>query len=83
MKLEKKNILTIFFWLISIMGIAFIPYIIIDNILEYIFTNKKAYDVDMIESVVYTLLIVVIIMTKRFKGKKIFYNSNLLRFLRC
>jgi len=75
MTLEKKKIVPVLFWLISIMGIAFIPYIIIDNILEYIFTNKKAYDVDMIESVVYTLLIIVIIMTKRFKGKK-----NLLQF---
>ena len=74
MTLEKKNILPVFFWLVSIIVEIFIANIIIKTIYVYIFMYKETYWY-ILETVVYTIFGIAVIVFKRFKE-----NKSLLQF---
>ena len=74
MKLEKKKIVPVLFWLVSIIVEIFIANIIIKTIYVYIFMYKETYWY-ILETVVYTIFGIVVIVFKRFKE-----NKSLLQF---
>ena len=71
---NKKKILTVFYWFISVIVEAFIAFFIIDIIYVYIFMYKEEYW-SIILTIVYTVLGIAVITFKRFKE-----NKNLLQF---
>ncbi|EPF36397.1 CPBP family intramembrane glutamic endopeptidase [Treponema denticola] len=74
MPYNKKKILTVFYWFISVIVEAFIAFFIIDIIYVYIFMYKEEYW-SIILTIVYTVLGIAVITFKRFKE-----NKNLLQF---
>ena len=74
MPYNKKKILTVFYWFISIIIEAFIAFFILDLIYVYVFMYKEEYWY-IILTIVYTVLGIAIITFKRFKE-----NKNLLQF---
>ncbi|UTY29372.1 CPBP family intramembrane glutamic endopeptidase [Treponema putidum] len=74
MPYNKKKILTVFYWFISVIFEAFIAFFIIDIIYVYIFMYKEEYW-SIILTIVYTVLGIAVITFKRFQE-----NKNLLQF---
>ena len=74
MPYNKKKILTVFYWFISVIVEAFTAYFIIEIIYVYVFMYKEEYWY-IILTIVYTVLGIAIITFKRFKE-----NKNLLQF---
>ena len=74
MPYNKKKILAVFYWFISVIFEAFIAFFIIDIIYVYIFMYKEEYW-SIILTIVYTVLGIAVITFKRFKE-----NKNLLQF---
>ena len=74
MPYNKKRILTVVYWFISIIIEAFIFVIIINIIDTYVFMYKEEY-LYIIMALVYTVLGIAVITFKRFKE-----NRNLLQF---
>jgi len=74
MPYNKKKILTVSYWFISVIVEAFIAFFIIDIIYVYIFMYKEEYW-SIILTIVYTVLGIAVITFKRFKE-----NKNLLQF---
>ena len=74
MPYNKKKVLAVFYWFISIIIEAFIAFFILDLIYVYVFMYKEEYWY-IILAIGYTVLGIAIITFKRFKE-----NKNLLQF---
>ena len=74
MPYNKKRILTVVYWLISVIVEAFIAITIMNAIYMYVFIYKEEYW-SIILTIVYTVLGIAVITFKRFKE-----NKNLLQF---
>ena len=74
MPYNKKKILTVFYWFISVIVEAFIAITIMNAIYMYVFIYKEEYW-SIILTIVYTVLGIAVITFKRFKE-----NKNLLQF---
>ena len=74
MPYNKKKVLAVFYWFISIIIEAFIAFFILDLIYVYVFMYKEEYWY-IILTIVYTVIGIAIITFKRFKE-----NKNLLQF---
>ena len=74
MPYNKKKILAVFYWFISIIFEAFIAYVIIEIIYVYVFMYKEECWY-ILRASVYTVLGIVVITFKRFQE-----NKNLLQF---
>ena len=74
MPYNKKKILTVFYWFISVIVEAFIAITIMNAIYMYVFIYKEEYWY-IIVTIVYTVLGIAVITFKRFKE-----NRNLLQF---
>ena len=74
MPYNKKRILTVVYWLISVIVEAFIAITIMNAIYMYVFIYKEEYWY-IIVTIVYTVLGIAVITFKRFKE-----NKNLLQF---
>ena len=74
MPYNKKKVLAVFYWFISIIIEAFIAFFILDLIYVYVFMYKEEY-LYIIMALVYTVLGIAVITFKRFKE-----NKNLLQF---